>query len=193
MKDLDGTPIVSDLPEVIGTCEGRELSSRLPLRRKLVGAQLSRHFSAATIVVAALTSARPTSADAPCGRYVTTSETVYDTKTHLTWERAFVSGATWGSKDDPGTAQLYCAALALEGGGWRLPTAKELFSLADVATISGIDLTAFPGVKTSLNFWTSTPSTNPCEANYGWMVFFQDGGGTLLSEPNLLSSVRCVK
>ena len=75
---------------------------------------------------------RPAIADAPAGRYTytSTSVTVYDTKTKLTWQRA-ATAAQYAMAD----AKTYCGspatATALGGSGWRLPTLKELQSLID--------------------------------------------------------------
>ena len=69
-------------------------------------------------------SGTPTTASTPGQRYVMESESVVrDARTSLTWTRGF-SGAL-NSLDD---ARSYCAAL---GGGFRVPSHKELLTLVD--------------------------------------------------------------
>ena len=70
-------------------------------------------------------------ADAPAGRYTASAGTVTDKKTGLVWQQA--DNATTYSRDD---ARVYCEGLSLNGVGWRLPTAKELVSLADLKAAS---------------------------------------------------------
>jgi hypothetical protein len=92
--------------------------------------------------------------------------TVYDRFTALTWQEAIPST---GGDDGLGdfswsNAESYCAQLALDGGGWRLPKVKELATLVDVTTeVPAIDSSAFPGTPgegsgsaISDSFWTST-------------------------------------
>jgi hypothetical protein len=89
-------------------------------------------------------------ADAPVGRYVVTTTTVYDNQTHLTWERTgtITTAYTYAN------ARAFCASL---GTGWRLPGSTELASLLDMSRLHpAIDPTAFP--STPMNqFWTGTP------------------------------------
>src|SRR4051812_1027133 len=70
----------------------------------------------------------PGRTEAPVGRYtIPGNGTVYDTATTLTWQQAAnTTGMKWAS------AGPYCAGLtAPAGGGWRLPTVKELTTLLD--------------------------------------------------------------
>src|SRR5438128_5669991 len=78
-------------------------------------------------------------ANAPAGRYTIANGTVYDTKTKLTWQQAIVAPpSSWSD------AASYCASLALDGTGWRLPSAKELQTIVDESQRSpAIDPTAF--------------------------------------------------
>jgi hypothetical protein len=115
---------------------------------------------------------RPAIADAPAGRYTytSTSVTVYDTKTKLTWQRA--ATATQYAMAD---AKTYCAsaatATALGGMGWRVPTLKELQSLVDFSKTAGpfIDLNAFPGTPAD-RVWSATVAAGTTGA--GWYVSF---------------------
>jgi hypothetical protein len=78
-------------------------------------------------------------------------------------------------------ASSYCAQLALDGGGWRLPKVKELATLVDVtAAAPAIDTFAFPGTPgqgsggaISDSFWTSTPAAG--FTTDGLLVDFHDG------------------
>src|SRR5204863_95459 len=56
-------------------------------------------------------------ADAPPGRYTVMSGTVRDNQTMLTWQQTLDAGTlTWSG------ASTYCAALGLDGGGFRVPS-----------------------------------------------------------------------
>jgi hypothetical protein len=137
-----------------------------------------------------------TSARAPCARYNITVDTVYDTKTKLTWERLLPASRsfTWGNAADLGTAQNYCDTLQSAGGGWRLPTIKELFTIVDVTRLTGIDPAVFPGdygtLCDAVYIWSSTPSGNPSEPTFGWALVF---GTAYLNDPSTPSTVKCVR
>jgi hypothetical protein len=77
--------------------------------------------------------------------------TVTDTSTGLTWQKASSSGKTWEK------ALAYCEGLSLGGyTDWRLPTVKELQSLADYSRYSpAINTTYFPDTAASW-YWSST-------------------------------------
>ena len=92
---------------------------------------LRRSTLLALITVAAMAGVilrpSPGKTEAPAGRYTIPGDgTVYDTATTLTWQRAAnMTGMTWAS------AGPYCAGLTSPaGGGWRLPTVKELTTFA---------------------------------------------------------------
>jgi hypothetical protein len=128
------------------------------------------------------------SAAAPALRYVLTAETVFDTKTSLTWQRE-VPAQGYAQVAD---ASLYCQSLALAGGGWRLPTIKELHTLLDVRDVDvGVDQVAFPNTPTSA-FWSSTPSLRAS----GWTWIFSFFVGFAYDEDEdepFLHNVRCVR
>ncbi len=119
------------------------------------------------------------------GCRVSRGGTITDTDTKLTWQAVVDETArTW---DD---AVAYCDALALDGGGWRLPRLNELRSLVDAGRASpAIDTSAFPGTPNE-NFWTASPfARTPGNA---WYVYFADG----FAGYNLTTStyrVRCVR
>jgi len=91
-----------------------------------------------------------------------------------------LSGLEWQQGYSPGTQNAagavdYCAFLALDGGGWRLPTIAELLAIGDSTRMSpSIDTTYFPGTPTFESFWSSTPGTAAgayrFTITYGFMV-----------------------
>lgn len=133
-----------------------------------------------------LASAWSAQASAPAGRYTLSVDTVYDTKTKLTWQRA-TPGATY---DWPG-AKSYCQGLTLGGysSGWRLPTIQELSSLVDVASFNpAIDKAAFPGTPVG-RYWSSSPNARYSGA---WTVTFDYGNATHYNTTDSYP-VRCVR
>jgi hypothetical protein len=121
-------------------------------------------------------------AGTPLDRYQTAGEVITDTRTGLAWQRTVSANSyTWDE------AKNYCAGL---GGGWRLPTVKELLTLADPTRIDpSIDRAAFPNTPTAA-FWSSTPFVRL--SGYAWWVHTFDGA----SKMDVVSAacrVRCVK
>lgn len=125
---------------------------------------------------------------------------VIDNFTHLTWQRFVDPKAyTWGP------AQTYCADLPLAGGGWRVPSVKELETLVDsvapppaVTTFEpAIDRRVFPNTPAS-SFWSSSPLAGNSDA--AWEVeFYLDGAsygaGIDVNPLNVTTPehVRCVR
>lgn len=107
-------------------------------------------------------------AAAPAGCYMVEGGVVHDRRTKLTWQQGIVPlDVNW----DEATA--YCRNLNLQGGGWRLPTMKELQTIVDYTRSSpAIDADAFPGTP-SLPFWTS--STTHGRPELRLLVFFGRG------------------
>jgi len=134
---------------------------------------------------------RSTGVDGPAGHYTigagASAGTVYDTKSKLTWQQAApVTAYPWAN------AKTYCTALDLDGGGWRMPTEKELFSLVDRSGQMApptIDSTAFPGTPPSY-FWSSTLAAS--SASYAWSVDFSTGQ-TYDFDMSPVGNVRCVR
>jgi formylglycine-generating enzyme required for sulfatase activity len=93
---------------------------------------------------------------------------VKDASTGLTWQRdATIDQLTWSD------AKLACGALALAGGGWRLPSMSELQSLIDETQADpAIDAAAFPDTP-SEGFWAATPLAGSTTA--AWFVSFREG------------------
>lgn len=144
-----------------------------------------RGWLAVACVASMWLAAAPARAAAPAGRYTVATDTVLDTMTGLTWQRAVPTQTyTW---EDAGT---YCGRLNLGGTGWRLPTSKELRSLVDIrASNPSIDTTAFPGTPNE-KFWSSTRDLN--HSGWGWVVNF--GNGEPLPWARVVDfRVRCVR
>lgn len=71
---------------------------------------------------------------------------VRDRRTGLAWERepAVIDVLDWDADPIIQPAIDYCASLSLDGGGWRLPTVKELPTIVDEKTVQPvIDETVF--------------------------------------------------
>jgi len=105
------------------------------------------------------------------------------------------TGLTWQREDDNtpranGPAATYCQRLTLAGGGWRLPTIKELYSLVNLKVMSpAIDSDVFP--NTNLDYWWSE-TIDANDSNKAWFVFFKNGGSQTTSL-TLALYVRCVR
>lgn len=148
---------------------------------------VGRHAAMGAVAVAALLLPAGGRAAAPAGRYsYPATGTVLDLATHLTWQQGFMA-----SLDRPG-AVAYCKALALAGGNWRLPTAKEIFTIVDTAqplsrTNPWVDPTAFPGSPYDY-FWSLTPVRG--DGTQGFAVL----AWQMVPWPNTMKyDVRCVR
>jgi len=144
------------------------------------------------VAMMAVTLPTPADAGAPAGRYVvtnggTSSGTVYDTKTKLTWQQILPSTEyTWAN------AKTYCAGVgaSLGGTGWRLPTCKELQTTVDDSrTNPAIDPNAFPSTPAGW-FWSSSPVAG--SSSVAWAVDF-GYGDTVSDGVSLTNIVRCVR
>lgn len=110
--------------------------------------------------------ALPALADCPSsapGRFVPNGAKVTDMKTGLVWARCSV-GQYWDGTTCSGQVKgmnLQSAlAYAADQEGWRLPNAKELFSIVDKGCVNpAIDEQIFPNTKEDM-YWTSTPCTS---------------------------------
>ena len=157
-----------------------------------MNASIPRFLCAVALI--AVIQPTPADANAPAGRYLvtnggTSSGTVYDTKTKLTWQQT-ISSISYAWAD----AKTYCAGVgsSLGGTGWRLPTLKELQSLVDYSqtTPPMIDWTAFPGASSEF-FWSASPLAG--SSSYAsWSVDF-NFGLTFYHDVSYNDSVRCVR
>ena len=138
-------------------------------------------------------------ADAPPGHFKSEGGTVIDAKVHLEWQQ------TGAPKNAGGTdlytwaeASAYCTSLSLKGGGWRLPSVKEMLSLIDRSQRTVlVDRKEFtdtvdavtPGGPRSWS-WTATGvHGTPGER---WVMYFFDGGPRP-APPTNGYRVRCVR
>ena len=137
-----------------------------------------------------VTLVRPVRADAPAGRYVVSSGTVYDTKTKLTWQQV-VPSSSFVLAD----AKAYCASdavkTALGGSGWRLPTIRELYTLVDSAqsTTPKIDPVFAQDVAGNI-FWSST---QPAGSTFAYTVGFNTGVVPDYGDAIYNAYARCVR
>jgi hypothetical protein len=151
------------------------------------------------VMVGVILRPSPGRTEAPAGRYTIPGDgTVLDTATMLTWQQAAnLTGMVWAN------AGPYCAGLTgPAGGGWRLPTVKELTTLLDYTRPGSpfIDPVAFPGVpaqssKGAVNgFWSSTSLVGMSVGltQGAWLVYF-DSAATQPNPLNVGGAVRCVR
>lgn len=105
----------------------------------------------------------------------TTSKThvaVIDQRTGLMWTAEDVGTATFRTAPNL-IADLNARSFA-GFNDWRLPTAEELFALADRSRFNrAIDTAAFPACKGGW-YWSSTVYASP-PSGYAWVVSFRYG------------------
>jgi hypothetical protein len=123
--------------------------------------------------------------DAP--RYDVASGTAYDPRTGLTWQQGMRATTTILSE-----AQNYCQTLTLAGGGWRLPSIRELHTLFDESAAAPPlwDQSVFQISGGAYSLWSGTLRTNPADRNY--IVDF-NYGNSYAQDPTNPAGVRCVK
>lgn len=119
------------------------------------------------------------------GLFTLTTDTALDTRTGLEWQRSAATGAF--TRDQ---ATSYCAALALAGGGWRLPTRIELLSIVDFARWRPVFDTAVFPTPTDGFLPTQSPGVI---ATTGWRLSVSDGQMTQATLPQFATLVRCVR
>jgi hypothetical protein len=118
----------------------------------------------------------------PAKRYAVSNGGVTDTRSGLVWQSTVsASTYTWEA------AKTHCSGI---GGGWRLPSLKELLTLVDPTRTGPCIDPVFSGTATS-SFWTASPYVvDP--PGYAWVVSFGGGeaGGLATTVTNY---VRCVR
>lgn len=121
---------------------------------------------------------------------------VHDLQTGLTWQRCS-AGQAWDNANNicTGTASTmnHQAALsyAKDQTDWRLPSIRELHSLADIGCLSpAIDTQAFPNMPPSQVYWSATPAA--ANAASAWSVYFLNGSANNGSRNNSYA-VRLVR
>jgi hypothetical protein len=132
------------------------------------------------VAVIALVFGARSDAVTPAGRYTyPTPDTVFDTKTRLTWQR----------NPMPPGGTPNCFSLMLDGpASWRIPSMKELLTLVDYSKTSGpkVDTVAFPTLPGGVfRSSTSAPGFS------SWTVDFSRGS-TALAGGQPLSTI-CVR
>jgi hypothetical protein len=147
---------------------------------------VSSRLVSIALATAVVSAALVTGASAPAGHYTISSGTVYDNETKLTWQQAAPNTSyTWAA------AKTYCSTLNLNGPGWRLPTAKEIFTIVDVSVAPPgptLDATAFPGQAASFE-WTTTPAIG----QNGVLGLSLNIGSFGVSDVTVPEGVRCVR
>lgn len=104
---------------------------------------------------------------------------VTDNKTRLVWARCSVgqiwNGATCSGDVTPmGHFNAMSLGVQIPYAGWRLPSVKELVSLADNGCPTpSIDTTTFPNAPSYNGYWTSTPYAG--STGFAYSVYFADG------------------
>jgi hypothetical protein len=115
--------------------------------------------------------------------------TVTDGVTGLMWQQV-PGGARfgWGSAATTGTAQNYCATLALAGhDDWRLPSGIELVSITDLSSSNpAINVPYFPNTPSG-DFWSATPIGQSAQ----YVEFAM--GALVVGPPSRQAYVRCVR
>jgi hypothetical protein len=138
---------------------------------------------------------------APNPRYTIQNGTVYDRGTKLTWQQGYDPAPSL-----PNGVDDYCSGLALDGGGWRAPSVKELETIVDEqATDPALDTMTFstPADSQGLGYWSTSPWASPAAspAETLWVDFHDwniDVGDSTIPEPgesgnNDFRTVRCVR
>lgn len=130
----------------------------------------------------ALSVVAPPHAAASSCHYEIGEGAVTDKDTGLVWERAFM--------EEPGSweeASAYCSALETDGGGWRMPTARELSTLVDDGKFApAIEEAVFPDTPAD-RFWAFVGEDEP------WIVEFYGGTSFSGAQVTLPCHVRCVR
>jgi hypothetical protein len=150
-------------------------------------ARLSTQIPFVAALASVCLSVHSVHAAAPPGRYTTTSLTVYDARTALTWQRAVPDGLYGRS-----AAISYCADLSLAGASdWRLPSLPELRSLVDrTEWAPAIDATAFPDTP-YWYYWANSQS--PAPSRLPSFVDFNEGQSGFITQQESEFHVRCVR
>lgn len=169
LVDFTRTPTALDaaFPSAVGEFWS---TSRLGNNRWRVGADGATRVSSETMAPSAIP--RCVRVHAPHAtelRYEVGGESPND------WVKDHGTGLTWQRRVGSGTfsfaaAQQHCAAWA--GGGYRVPSMKELQTLLDESKSAAplVDTEAFPDYPTTLNvtFWTSSVSAST--PGHAWFV-----------------------
>jgi hypothetical protein len=116
---------------------------------------------------------------------------VSDHITRLEWEDNSSVSRSWSE------AGSYCSSLALDGGGWRLPTYNEMESLLEYELGRSVLVSLFNGLfqsKGNGDFWTATQSNDPNSPSttHAWIIDFFEGDDAINTKSSS-RSVKCVR
>jgi len=116
-------------------------------------------------------------------RFTTSSGTVHDNRTNLTWQQASPQNTTYTQSG----GASYCTAM---GTGWRLPSIKELQSIVDytIPSPGPVFNSVFSGSASW--YWSATPLAGSTSS--AWALNF-NAGNTLNDDPATQHYVRCVR
>ena len=93
-------------------------------------------------------------------------------------------------------AEAYCAGLTLAGGGWRIPTIEELYSLAvrgQTPVEPAIDRDMFPNTPPTVTWSSTITPADIGPGDFAWCVDFYYGDTTSDITDSSLNYVRCVR
>lgn len=109
-----------------------------------------------------------------------------DSNTQLEWQR-LPDSATRSWRD----AIAYCKQLELEGGGWHLPSLKELLSIVDATRHEpAIHMRTFPKHQNEM-FWSSSEYLDRRSSAY--VVEYDKGSSGVSNSLDELHYVRCAR
>ena len=109
-----------------------------------------------------------------------------DTSTKLEWERSPDSAPrSWRD------ANKYCKELGLDGGGWHLPSFKELLTIVDSTRHEpALNMRVFPSLH-NMAVWSSTRFLNSRDSAY--FIEFSKGETGISNSLDELRYARCVR
>jgi hypothetical protein len=107
---------------------------------------------------------------------------VTDHATGLEWDDTSLKIKSWYA------SRSYCNGLALDGGGWRVPTLRELETLVNYAKCCpSMDTSVFQNVPIG-NYWSS--DTYEGNSDKGWLVRFRNWGYSCAKDKTLDRAVK---
>jgi hypothetical protein len=162
------------------------------------GGGLVKRARFATVVAFGLALVSPALAWGPSDQYATfgpDDDTIYDMYSKLTWQRASTTATLTQAE-----AVSTCAALTLASKTWRLPTMKELLTLAEdtphlvyqdgMDVQSDIDTNAFYDTPSAC-FWSSSFAAS--SSTHAFKVSMADGEAVLDDPTSPACAARCVE
>ncbi|HTU63636.1 MAG TPA: DUF1566 domain-containing protein, partial [Polyangiales bacterium] len=134
--------------------------------------------------VRCVSSAHATGGNMPALEF--TGDVARDANTQLEWQR-YPDSATRNWRD----ALAYCKQLELDGGGWHLPSLKELLTIVDATRHEpAIHMRTFDTHQRE-SFWTSSEYLDSRSGAY--LVEFDKGGSNLSDTFEELHYTRCAR